>query len=407
MLRFFLFFLLFALLFVNSRKLTTEENERNSKKCGVHFLGNEEQNRRSKRSYGGRKFKENEYPWTVLLKGQGECSGVLISQRHVLTAAHCVLLYDDDHRAEQCNSDKNYNVVAVKISPRSVFIHFRATETDCDDAEYCPPHDVAKITVHNLEICTLHNDIALIELKENISETVATPICMPSEDLQLESVLYAAGSGMDHDAPITLADSSRSSRGQQVVAQRKHSFNKTTKKIVTVTFGKTILPGDSGGPLFQVDESDRHILVGINSAGNTARPKANVGQNFEAFHADVRSYLDWICKHSGVCPIEDRRADALPYIRLKKKNVNFKKNTISSLYSIETRRHPILFERGSSAKYKRRRTLPMEVLEAQFGDTGKGGVRRYHGVKWLDQCEWILSAELPQLLVRFESCDVI
>ncbi|EPB80382.1 trypsin [Ancylostoma ceylanicum] len=244
------------------------------------YSGNEEQNRRSKRSYGGRKFKENEYPWTVLLKGQGECSGVLISQRHVLTAAHCVLLYDDDHRAEQCNSDKNYNVVAVKISPRSVFIHFRATETDCDDAEYCPPHDVAKITVHNLEICTLHNDIALIELKENISETVATPICMPSEDLQLESVLYAAGSGMDHDAPITLADSSRSSRGQQVVAQRKHSFNKTTKKIVTVTFGKTILPGDSGGPLFQVDESDRHILVGINSAGNTARPKANTLKRF-------------------------------------------------------------------------------------------------------------------------------
>ncbi|EYB92740.1 hypothetical protein Y032_0190g1239 [Ancylostoma ceylanicum] len=38
------------------------------------------------------------------------------------------------------------------------------------------------------------------------------------------------------------------------------------------------------------------------------------------------------------------------------------------------------FKRGSSVKCKRGRTLPVEVLEKQFGHTDKDGVRRCYGV---------------------------
>ncbi|EYC46322.1 hypothetical protein Y032_0401g780 [Ancylostoma ceylanicum] len=48
-----------------------------------------------------------------------------------------------------------------------------------------------------------------------------------------------------------------------------------------------------------------------------------------------------------------------------------------------TRKHPILFEHGSSVKYKRARTLPVELLEDQSSDAGKGRVRRYHEIGFL------------------------
>lgn len=56
-----------------------------------------------------------------------------------------------------------------------------------------------QITVHKYEFCRSQNELALIELSQNISESQATPICMPSEDLSLDSVLYASGSGVDRE----------------------------------------------------------------------------------------------------------------------------------------------------------------------------------------------------------------
>ncbi|EYC30757.1 hypothetical protein Y032_0004g1751 [Ancylostoma ceylanicum] len=48
--------------------------------------------------------------------------------------------------------------------------------------------------------------------------------------------------------------------------------------------------------------------------------------------------------------------------------------------SVGTRKRLILFEHGSSVGYKRGGTLLVEVLEDQFCDVGKSGVRRYHEV---------------------------
>ncbi|KIH51995.1 trypsin [Ancylostoma duodenale] len=218
---------------------------------------NEEKNQRSKRSYGGRKFEENEYPWTALLK---VAKVMYVPQ---------------------------FSVVAVMKTPSAISIYFGGNKTDCDDLEDCSLHKAAKLTVHNFDLCTSLNDLALIELKENISENVATPICMPDENLELDNVLYAAGSGMDYGAPITLADRGRQSRGQQVVAQRKYYLKESLHQ------------GDSGGPLFQMDENNRHILMGITSRGSSVRPKSDVGENYPAYYVDVRAYLDWICKYSG------------------------------------------------------------------------------------------------------------
>ncbi|PIO74994.1 hypothetical protein TELCIR_02984 [Teladorsagia circumcincta] len=58
-----------------------------------HMINNTAQRGSMSLSFGGRHVRDGEYPWlvTIALKGIGNgCSGALISQRHVLTAAHCV-----------------------------------------------------------------------------------------------------------------------------------------------------------------------------------------------------------------------------------------------------------------------------------------------------------------------------
>ncbi|CAJ0609860.1 unnamed protein product [Cylicocyclus nassatus] len=87
------------------------------------------------------------------------------------------------------------------------------------------------------------------------------------------------------------------SHGQQVVALRYHTVDQLLQQIQTKTFAKGIFAGDCGGPLFQVNQEGRHILVGINSAIDETSIEHH--QNMVNYFTDVRANLDWICKHSG------------------------------------------------------------------------------------------------------------
>ncbi|CAJ0609852.1 unnamed protein product [Cylicocyclus nassatus] len=127
---------------------------------------------------------------------------------------------------------------------------------------------------------------------------------MPEDDLQLNPVLYASGIGSDPSSPITFDDPNGIySHGQQVVALRYHAVDESQHLIQTKTFAKGTCGGDSGGPLFQVDERGRHILVGITSHGMGDCNQHN--RNMIDLFTDVRANLDWICKYSGVCPVEE------------------------------------------------------------------------------------------------------
>ncbi|CAJ0609848.1 unnamed protein product [Cylicocyclus nassatus] len=303
-----LLFLLFLISSqIQSQKLTTEENKLNSKKCGVHFLGQPlQKNRLVKKSYGGREFEENEYPWTVVLgHDQMTCSGVQISPRHILTAAHCVLVFDEMSPV-LCVMNMSHSIVSVLVTPEKVSVFIGGGRDHCSNliCQNKTLYRAKKIITKELDICNnYNNDLALIELERDISESDSTPICMPEDDLPLNPVLYASGLGVDPSSPITFDNpKGEHAHGQQVVALRYDAIDQSLHQIRTKTFGKGIFPGDSGGPLFQVNEEGRHILVGINSYldPSFAEPNENMINYFTA----VQDYLDWICKYSGVCPVE-------------------------------------------------------------------------------------------------------
>ncbi|CAJ0609846.1 unnamed protein product [Cylicocyclus nassatus] len=306
---------LFLLLFLicphlQCRRLTTEENELNSIKCGVHFLGQPVQgNRLVKKSYGGREFEENEYPWTaVLLKnGQAYCSGVQISPRHILTAAHCVLAFDEIERMELCRMNQSQSIVSYMDMPENILVAIGGEKVNCNSfpCQYNKNlYRAKKITTKEMSMCDLKEDLALIELSQNILENDSTAICMPKDDLQPDRVLYASGIGIDPSSPITFENQNgEQAHGQQVVALRYHAVDQLLHQIETVTFAKGTCSGDSGGPLFQVNEEGRHILVGINSS--KVRNCKQHNENMINYFTDVRANLDWICKYSGVCPLEE------------------------------------------------------------------------------------------------------
>ncbi|KAL6739661.1 hypothetical protein Aduo_013092 [Ancylostoma duodenale] len=310
-----------AFLPVCARKLTTEENQRNAQRCGAHFLGedNNSEKRLSKRIIGGRQVMQNEYPWTVLIsKGLwgGKCSGVQISPRHVLTAAHCVAEFDRGHNNAQCHLNRSYNAVSVMMKPENILVFVGINKANFSGDSILPllkaKHSAIKVTVHNFDYCGPKNDLALIELNQNISENRSTPICMPTDGLQLHRVLYTSGFGWDPAVPVTPEHPLRY-RGQQVVAQHLHGEDEISHKILTLTFAKGVMYGDSGGPLFQVDNSGIHTLVGITSSAEIPdKFNSDTGRNNLDFYMDVRAYVDWICKHSGVCPVEEMSSEENP-----------------------------------------------------------------------------------------------
>ncbi|CAJ0609850.1 unnamed protein product [Cylicocyclus nassatus] len=119
---------------IQSQKLTTRENELNRKNCGVHFLGQPiQKNRLVKKSYGGREFEENEYPWSVVIFiGKTVCSGVQISPRHILTATHCVLDFDEEERIELCARDQPHSIVPMLTKPEEITIFIGGGRDHCN-----------------------------------------------------------------------------------------------------------------------------------------------------------------------------------------------------------------------------------------------------------------------------------
>ncbi|KIH62273.1 hypothetical protein ANCDUO_07442 [Ancylostoma duodenale] len=182
---------------------------------------------------------------------------------------------NDTYNEKQCNSDKKYDVLSATRDPGEVSVFLSGNITECSSSGECSHYSPAEVTIHNYDICDHYSDLAIIELTENVSETLATPICMPSENLELEHALHAAGYGLEDD---------HSSRVPQVVAQMYYGIDETSHIIVTRTFAKAIPHWGRGGPLFQMVKN-LHTLMGINTKKDTGCVKSDVGK--------------------GVCPTED------------------------------------------------------------------------------------------------------
>ncbi|XP_055634626.1 CLIP domain-containing serine protease B4-like [Toxorhynchites rutilus septentrionalis] len=259
------------------------------------------------RIFGGDVAGLGDYPWLARIQYMKpnnrfgfHCGGVLINERHVLTAAHC-----------------------IEIVPASWKIYMvRLGDYDSESDVECSAHDpddcvqsaqdvfIASYLIHEdyfQENGADYNDIALIRLDRSVNYTeFIQPICLPTtEELKnrdLEGLqLTVAGWG---ETQHRLA-----SRYQMHVGMPGWNNTRCREAFsgVQVAIRDTQLcaggvknqdscRGDAGGPLMKIEKIDgisAWVLEGIVSFGM----KKCGTENVPGVYTRISKYMDWILEN--------------------------------------------------------------------------------------------------------------
>ncbi|XP_008553594.2 uncharacterized protein LOC103575539 [Microplitis demolitor] len=259
----------------------------------------------SVRIVGGERAFLDEFPWMVLLEYQKPngrttaCGGVLISNRYVLTAAHCIKGKD---------LPKTWSLLGVRLGE-----HNTATDPDCimevDNTEICAPpvvtveveeqiaHEDYKPSARDQQ-----NDIALLRLSSPVEFTdYIKPICLPNNG-NLPQRLWVAGWGKTESR----SESDVKLKLVIPIADRQDCLTRYGNSAVSLSNsqicaggqrGKDSCRGDSGGPLMSVerapDGSGKWTAVGVVSFG----PSPCGMQGWPGIYTKVSDYTEWILRN--------------------------------------------------------------------------------------------------------------
>ncbi|XP_020282728.1 venom serine protease 34-like [Pseudomyrmex gracilis] len=234
---------------------------------------------------GGTQTGVNEYPMMAGLvdfrRREIYCGATIISQQHLLTAAHCL-------------TNRNASSVGVIVGEHDVTTGAESNATQL--------YTVFKFVLHPLyNNETLENDIAVIRVNSIISfsEEVG-PVCLPFQhqsdsfagnfvDLLGWGTTEFGGAKSDTLQKVTLS----------VITYRQcRSQHEDLSYSQLCTYGdrKDACQFDSGGPvLWQNPTTRREVLVGVISFGS------GCGTDKPGINTRVGMYIDWIL---GVTPGE-------------------------------------------------------------------------------------------------------
>ncbi|KAH8310331.1 hypothetical protein KR044_000781, partial [Drosophila immigrans] len=248
----------------------------------------------------GELTRTGEFPWLVLLKYKTSgrpflCGGSLISDRFVLTAAHCIT--------------PSAEIVAVRMGE-----HNLDTEEDCtvrhgQQTDCLPPYEefgVEDIRPHpKFDRPSNSYDIALIKLNRSVTfRPHISPICLPidsrSQSITFDQSFYITGWGRTErrmPSPILLkATVTR----QDLDVCRKYYKNATFTEnhICAMGLGKQeTCRGDSGGPLFfqyYFKRTFRFVQYGVISFGGQS---CGINEDQPGVFASVLDMLPWITQN--------------------------------------------------------------------------------------------------------------
>ncbi|XP_053074087.1 coagulation factor X isoform X2 [Acinonyx jubatus] len=231
------------------------------------------------RIVGGQNCPDGECPWQALLineENEGFCGGTILSEYHVLTAAHCL------HQAKRFK---------VRVGER---------DTGSEEGDEVA-HEVDVIIKHNKFVRETYDfDIAVIRLRTPITfRRNVAPACLPQKDWA-ESTLMAqktgivSGFGKTHEKgrPSTILKMLEVPYVDRNTCKLSSSFTITQNMFCAGydTNPEDACQGDSGGP-HVTRFKDTYFVTGIVSWGEGCARKGKYG-----IYTKVTNFLKWIDK---------------------------------------------------------------------------------------------------------------
>ncbi|XP_047994689.1 CLIP domain-containing serine protease HP8-like isoform X2 [Leguminivora glycinivorella] len=239
-----------------------------------------------KKISGSRPAERYEFPWMVLLAyetplgPQFKCGGSLISERYVLTAAHCL---------------SDLKLIGVRVGELDVDATTACAELgDCIDqiqdlrVEEAIPHAEYRGRPN------VRNDIGLLRLRKPVDLSQMSR-SQQSFDLGRQVATLAGWGSTEHGSkssilrtaavPVYTVENCRKlyNRGK-----KPNEEDETTNKLCAGQKGIGSCEGDSGGPLM-LREEGRFVQYGVDSYGPTL-----CGADFPTAYTDVTKYVKWI-----------------------------------------------------------------------------------------------------------------
>ncbi|KAL1124562.1 hypothetical protein AAG570_001186 [Ranatra chinensis] len=232
------------------------------------------------RIVGGKETLKNEYPLMAgvmrKVKRSIVCGGTILTQKHVMTAAHCPFQYPGES-------------LTVVIGE-----HDQLEDVSKSGAEII---DVAKSIIHEkYDDETLHYDIALLVLARSVQFTqLVGPACLPTNNINvINEYVKVLGWGRlqtgGATSPVLLKVNLRVIPLKLCIDNYIRPIeDKNPFQMCTYLRSKDSCQGDSGGPVLWLDpETNRYTVVGVVSYGKRC------GHLSPSVNTQVASFLDWI-----------------------------------------------------------------------------------------------------------------